>query len=158
MAQKIDMDPAASSVDASSFSLLVALVNRAYARVPMGSIKFERDVVGPPERPSENRLGAQSVEEIPRHGRAIEMTDSPSVNDRDCRRALIPEERHALERARSAREFRCLSGRQRVVAEGSVAGLAPQGHDAILVAHRKAPQQQRLGHREDRGRKSDSDR
>src|SRR6185295_6015128 len=37
---------------------------------------------------------------------------------------------------------------ERVVVEGAVGGLPPEHHDAILVAHRKITEQQRLRDRE----------
>lgn len=39
--QTIELEPAASTMDPGVVSLLVALVNRAYARVPMTSIEFK---------------------------------------------------------------------------------------------------------------------
>lgn len=48
MPQKIEMQPAASTMDPGTVSLLISLVNRAYARVPMSEIKFEREGVSTP--------------------------------------------------------------------------------------------------------------
>lgn len=48
--QKIEMEPAASSVAPGTLSLLVSLTNRAFARVEMTEIKFERESAGPPAR------------------------------------------------------------------------------------------------------------
>lgn len=46
--QKLEMEPAASSFEPGTLSLLVSLVNRAYQRVPMSEVKFKREGVTTP--------------------------------------------------------------------------------------------------------------
>lgn len=46
--QKLEMEPAASSFEPGTLSLLVSLVNRAHQRVPMTKIEFKRDGVDVP--------------------------------------------------------------------------------------------------------------
>ena len=46
--QKIEMEPAASTMEPGTLSLVIGLANRAYARVPMSEIKFERVGVSAP--------------------------------------------------------------------------------------------------------------
>src|SRR3954470_8410839 len=103
-------------------------------------------------------MSAEDGEEVAAGDRLLGGGGSVAEAGRDGACALVPVKRAALQRAALTDERAGVVEIEREVPESLVARLAPQEHDAVLIAHRQTPQEQRVGDREHGGGEADPER
>ena len=111
-------------------------------------------VIGRAQRATNHGSRAEHLKELARDGRAGEPRDLIAVADRLRDGAIIGEEGYPLNGSDTSCELAGVIQPQGVV-EGSVGRFSPEHHETVLIVDGKPAQQQRVGHREYRGREPD---
>jgi hypothetical protein len=115
-----------------------------------------RDIVFRQQSAAERGPGVENLEVAAGHQRQANAKDAAGLADRHHVRAAVREKPHLLQGSRLPRELSGIREEQWEVVEAPITRGPPEHDHTTLITNGKRAEKKRLGHREHRGRESDS--